>query len=95
MQFSSFPSLQDSCSLQELIHANVKHEVAFLPLVQLAETLGGILGKQTHTKHQSDRGRELPSYYYSILLLFNRKHPRHLNKQESLAAILHSVSWML
>lgn len=95
MQFSSFPSLQESCSLQELTHVNVKHEVAFLPLVQLAEALEGILGKQSHTEHQTDRGRDLPSYYCSILLLFNRKHPRHLNKQESLVAILHSVSWML
>lgn len=80
MHFSSFPSLQDSRSLQRLIQANVKHEVAFLPFVQLAEILEGILGKQTHAEHQADGGWELPSYYYSILLLFNRKHPRHLNK---------------
>jgi len=80
MFFSSFPSLQESCSLQELIQARVKSEVAFLPIVQLVEILKGILGKQTRTEYRPDGGRELPSYYYSILLLFNRKHPRHLNK---------------
>lgn len=56
MQFSSFPSLQDSRSLQVLIQANVRHEVAFLPFVQLAEILEGILGKQTRAEHQADGG---------------------------------------
>lgn len=56
MQFSSFPSLQDSRSLQGLIQANVRHEVAFLPFVQLAEILEGILGKQTRAEHQADGG---------------------------------------
>lgn len=95
MCFSSFPYRQDSCSLQEVIQAKVKSKAAFLPIVQLVEILKGILGRQTRTEHQTDGGGELPSYYYSILLLFNRKHPRHLNKSESLAAILHSISWIL
>lgn len=32
IHLSSFPSLQDSCSLQELIQAKVKSEAAFLPI---------------------------------------------------------------
>lgn len=80
MYFSSSPSLQENCSLPEFIQGKVKSEVAFLPILQLLKVLKGILGKQTRTEHQTDGGRGLPSYYYSILLLFNRKHPRHLNK---------------
>lgn len=71
MHFSSFPSPQDSCSLQELTQTKVKSEGAFLPTMQFVEILKGILGKQTHTEHQADEAESCQVIitafcYYSI-----------------------------